>query len=106
MAVRLEHVIARNMAELREQQGWTQADLARQMCAQGARWTPNRVTQLETLRRPVSLMEIVLLATVFGVPVVRLLFGDDLVEMPSGEEIPLDRFREGFQPSRREDADA
>ncbi|MFC3986453.1 helix-turn-helix domain-containing protein [Streptosporangium jomthongense] len=102
MAVRLEHVIARNMAELREQQGWTQADLAYQMCVQGARWTSNRVAQLETLRRPVSLMEIFLLTAVFGVPVVRLLNGDDFVEMPSGKEIPLGRFREGFQPSRGE----
>lgn len=96
MVSRLEHVIARNMAEMRLERGWTQADLARRVSAFGLRWTPNRVTQLETLRRPVSLFEITALAWTFAVPLPRLLGGDDLVKLPAGGTVPLSRFRAAF----------
>jgi len=88
--LKLEHVIARAMAELRLEKGWTQADLARRMTEVGLSWTPNRVTQLETLRRPVSLYEVAALSWVFEVPVTRLLPGYDRIEAPDGKTvIPL-----------------
>jgi len=86
---RLEHVITRNLTELRTEQGDTQSSLAEKMRAIGFTWSTNRVAQVETLRRPVSLIEVVGLAAAFGVPVSRLLKGDDDVSLPSGETVPL-----------------
>lgn len=89
MGTRLEHVIARNVSELRADRGATQPDLAARMHASGFAWSTNRVTQIETLRRPVSLLEVVGLAHVFFVPVSRLLAGDDEITLPSGDTMPL-----------------
>ena len=89
MGTRLEHVIARNVTELRTDHGWTQADLAREMRAWGFTWATNRVTQLETLRRPVSLLEVIGLAMVFDLPVQRLLDGEDKIALPDGRPFPL-----------------
>lgn len=91
--MRLEHVIARNMARLRGDRGWTQADLAAQIRRFGLPWTSNRVTQLETLRRPVSLMEITALAWVFAVPLTRLLEGDEHVTVSCDISVPLTTVR-------------
>lgn len=92
-AVKLEHVIARNMAGLRVERDWTQSDLAWRMTAMGVTWTPNRVAQLETLRRPVSLLEVTALAWVFEVPLTRFAEGNDLVELPNGADVPLEQVR-------------
>jgi transcriptional regulator with XRE-family HTH domain len=89
MGPRIEHVIARNVAELRAQQDATQHDLAERMRVAGFGWQSNRVAQIETLRRPVSLLEVVGLSRVFGVTVARLLAGDDEIELPSGKTMPL-----------------
>jgi transcriptional regulator with XRE-family HTH domain len=89
MSPRLEHVIARNVAELRAERDATQHDLAASMHDRGFRWQSNRVAQIETLRRPVSLLEIVGLSRVFGVPVSRLLAGEDKIDLPSGAVMPL-----------------
>lgn len=89
MGSRLEHVIARNVAELRTEHQATQPDLAEKMHAGGFGWSTNRVAQIETLRRPVSLLEVVGLARVFFVPVSRLLAGDDEITLPSGGTMPL-----------------
>lgn len=96
MGTRLEHVIARNVTELRTDHGWTQADLAREMRAWGFTWATNRVTQVETLRRPVSLLEVIGLAMVFDLPVERLLDGDDKIALPDGREFPLVFLREAL----------
>lgn len=73
------------MADLRNERGWTQADLAWRMKVMGCNWTANRVTQVETLRGKVSLYEVVALTWLFEVPMTRLLAGDDNVEFPNGE---------------------
>ena len=96
MGTRLEHVIARNVAERRTDRGWTQADLAREMHTWGFTWATNRVAQVETLRRPVSLLEVVGLAMVFDLPVVELLAGDDKIALPDGREFPLVFLREAL----------
>ena len=81
---RIEHVIARNVCELRVDSGYTQVVLAAKMRKFGVRCQPNRIAQIETLRRPVSLLELAGLASVFGVPIARLLAGDDDVDLPLG----------------------
>lgn len=96
MGSRLEHVIARNVAELRTDREWTQADLAREMREWGFTWGTNRVTQLETLRRPVSLLEVIGLAMTFAVPVTRFLDGDDKITLPDDREFPLAFMREAM----------
>jgi hypothetical protein len=105
MGTRLEHVIARNVAELRAERspawlprltpgpGSTQTDLAEAMCMVGFRWQANRVAQIETLRRPVSLLEVVGLSRAFGVPVSRLLSGEDEIDLPTGISVPLAAIR-------------
>jgi transcriptional regulator with XRE-family HTH domain len=104
MGTRLEHVIARNVAERRTDRGWTQADLAREMHTWGFTWATNRVAQVETLRRPVSLLEVIGLAMVFDLPVQRLLDGDDQIALPDGREFPLAWLRKAViegQPKTR-----
>lgn len=91
--MKTEHVIARTMTELRTSRGWTQADLAWRMSTLGVRWTPNRVTQLETFRRPISLFETIALAWAFEVPITELLPGDGTVEAPDGTLVPLANVR-------------
>lgn len=92
--MKLEHVIARAMAELRLERDWTQADLAWRMTVMGISWAPNRVSQLESLRRPISLFEVAALSWVFEVPVTRLLPGEQDIEAPDGQTIvPLSHIR-------------
>jgi hypothetical protein len=53
-------------------------------------WTPNRVAQVEALRRPVSLIEAAGLCAVFKVPFAELLAGDGLVELPgASSDMPV-----------------
>lgn len=96
--MKLEHVLARAITELRKEAGLTQQELARRMCIMGLNWTPNRVTQIETLRRSVSLLEAVSLAWVFGVPVTRLIAGadDEQVQTPRGDAVALSDIRNAF----------
>jgi hypothetical protein len=105
MGSRLEHVIARNVIELRAERrpawlpnsapgaGSTQTDLAEAMRRVGFRWQANRVAQIETLRRPVALLEVVGLSRAFGVPVSRLLSGEDEIDLPTGITVPLAAIR-------------
>ena len=93
MGSRLEHVIARNLAELRAERGSTQTDVAEAMRRVGFRWQVNRVAQIETLRRPVALLEVVGLSRAFGVSVSRLLSGDDEIDLPTGTTVPLAAIR-------------
>jgi len=93
---KLEHLVARSMAELREERGWTQSDLAHQMKRFGVDWPLNRATQIETLRGKVTLYEVIALALVFEVPITRLFQGGgDDVEFPNGRgQIPLEKIRQ------------
>ena len=95
-AVALEHAVARNIRDLRVAREWSQADLASYMRVNGFPWQPNRVAQVETLRRPVTTLELAGLTWVFGVPVTDLLAGDDDVTLPDGGSVPLTRIREAL----------
>ena len=97
MGSRLEHVIARNVTELRSEREWTQPELAGRMRWQGFQWQSNRVAQIETLRRPVSLLEVVGLSRVFVVSASRLLAGDDEINLPSGAAISLVEVRAALE---------
>ena len=98
MGSRLEHVIARNVAELRTERGVTQADVALEMREYGFTWQSNRVAQIETLYRTVSLIDVIGLAWVFHVPVSRLFGGDDNedITLPNGRLIKLWFLRESL----------
>jgi len=103
VSTRLEHVVARNTARLRDEHAWTQAEMARQMQLGGMRWTPNRVAQVETLRRPVTLLEMVALAWVFDVGAAELLAGDDDVDLEvDGRTAPLAEVRAALEGSVNE----
>jgi transcriptional regulator with XRE-family HTH domain len=92
---RLEYVIARAVAELRAEHGWTQHDLAWRLNALGAGWSANRVAQIETLRGRATLFEVMALCWVFEVSLGRLLNGDDEIESPNGQgSVPLDLVRQ------------
>ena len=106
MGSRLEHVIARNVALLRTEHSATQSDLAGKMQALGFTWSTNRVAQIETLHRPVSLLEVVGLSAVFGVSVSRLLAGDDEITLPSGATWPLSVVRDALVGETLEIRDA
>jgi transcriptional regulator with XRE-family HTH domain len=98
MATRIEHVLALNVIRLREEHGWTQVEMARQMRLGGMNWSPNRVTQVETLRRSLTLLEVVVLAWVFGVAAGDLLAGDDDVALElDGRTAPLAEIRAAIE---------
>jgi transcriptional regulator with XRE-family HTH domain len=105
---RLEHVIARNVARLRGERGWTQAELARRMSVDaGMAWTPNRCAQVESLRGTVSVTEVATLCWIFEVPMVALLDGeaDEAVDLTKpGRTAWLVHFRDGIEGRYREGA--
>lgn len=90
----LDHVVARSVAELRGERGWSQKDLALRMSMSGLRWSPNRVSQVETLRRSLSFLEVLALAWTFEVPVDRLLAGDDEIQLPDSSTVSLGVLRD------------
>ena len=96
-ALRLEHVVARNVSRLRLAAGMSQSQLAWWMVKQGRNWTANRVTQVETLRRPVGLHDMSALCAIFEVDMFELLAGDDDVERPDGSTEPLEYTRLALQ---------
>ena len=79
LPARLEHVVARNAAQLRRDRGWTQLDLAREMADVGLGWTPGRAQQVESLAGTLTLPEVLGLCWVLRVPIADLLDGDDHV---------------------------
>ena len=93
----LDGVISRNIRELLHQRGMRQSELAALMSAAGLQWTPNRVAQVVTGRRPVTLLELaVLCGGVFEVPLAQLLAGSDEISLPRGDTLSLDVLRMGL----------
>jgi len=91
---------AANVKRLRNEAGWTQEQLARDMSAVGFDWKRITVAEVEAASRRVSLEEMVGLASLFGETVMafldvranylrfgaaRSLSGDELIEMFCGE---------------------
>jgi len=109
LPARLEHAVARNIAELRRDRGWTQLDLAREMADVGLGWTPGRAQQVESLAGTLTLPEVLGLCWALEVPLADLLAGDDHIALPgSARTFPLRQFRDALtghgairQPDRR-----
>jgi transcriptional regulator with XRE-family HTH domain len=69
-ALLLEHerAFGRNVARLREERDWSQAELARRLTALGFEMHQTTVAKLEAGKRPVRLAEMYALAQVFELP--------------------------------------
>jgi len=92
--MKVEQVVGRRMAEVRELNGITQAQLGEQLGEllrdEGRPWSRQAVSHAEQGGRSFTAVEIVGIAYVLGVPVDRLLtppHNVDLVRMPSGREL-------------------
>src|SRR4051812_20282652 len=59
-------------------------DMARAMTNLGFRWTANRVTQVVTARRPMSLLELAGVCAVLRRPIGDLVGDEGEVELPAG----------------------
>jgi len=66
-------IIGENVKALREEAGWTQAQLAEAMTRLGFDWKRITMAEAEAASRRVTYEELVGLAVLFGVPVVELL---------------------------------
>ncbi len=85
----LDLAVARRLRELIEQRQMRHADLAARMSALGLRWTANRVTQVTTGRRSISLLEFAGLCGVFEVEAAEMVVPPweapgDSVSLPVG----------------------
>lgn len=67
-----DQIIAERLAETRAEAGWTQAQLA-DAIAPYANWTRFTVAEIETGRRNVSLEELVVLASLYGEPILNFM---------------------------------
>ncbi len=79
-------VIARELRRAREDSGWTQEQLASAMREAGHSWLRVTVAEVEGGGRRVSLEELLALAVLFGVPLVRFLLpgSGDFMRLPEG----------------------
>lgn len=68
-----EQIAGRQLAWLREERGWSQAEVARRMEASGYHWHQTTVGRIESGKRPLRLNELVQLAAMFGVSPIRLI---------------------------------
>jgi hypothetical protein len=69
----LDAVIASRLRAKLDSNGTRREDFARDMSALGFRWTGNRVTQVVTGRRPMSMLELAAACSVLGVSLKQLL---------------------------------
>ncbi len=79
-------LIARHIRQAREDSGWTQEQLAAAMREAGHAWQRVTVAEVEGGGRRVSLEELLALAILFGVPMVRFLLPGqgDFIRLPEG----------------------
>jgi transcriptional regulator with XRE-family HTH domain len=83
LATDLLTVVADNLRELREEAGWTQAQLAEAMQRAGFDWKRITVTEIEGTTRKVSFEELLVLAALYAVPMLSFFVHhtDDLIEI-------------------------
>lgn len=82
----LDAVLAGQMRTALDERRLSREDFASRMRSLGFRWTGNRVTQVVTARRPMSLLEIAGVCSVLQVSVEELLlFADSKVDLPGGQ---------------------
>jgi len=72
-SVPLGEVVAGRIREYRKLAGWTQQELATVAAEVGLKWSRQTVAEVENEYRKVSIGELVIVAALFGVPMVALL---------------------------------
>lgn len=93
-----EAVAGRRIRRLRQELGWSQADLAQRMCKRGFSWRQTTVTKTEAADRPLGFNEAVALADVFGTPI------QVLARAPEADEAAILTRLEGVK-GRADDAE-
>jgi transcriptional regulator with XRE-family HTH domain len=84
-----ERVLCQKVAQLREERGWSQAELARRLSAVGFEMHQTTVAKLEAGKRPLRVAETFALAEVFGLPPLAMWY------MPvKGEDHGMEYMRE------------
>lgn len=79
----LDAVIAQRLRALLDDKGMRQQDLAAGLGTLGFDWTPNRVAQVVTGRRPLSLLESAGVCEALGLPLADLLGSTGEVKLPN-----------------------
>lgn len=79
----LDGVVAQRLRALLDDKGMRQQDLAAGLRTLGFNWTPNRVAQVVTGRRPLSLLEAAGICETLGIPLADLLGSAGEVKLPS-----------------------
>lgn len=79
----LDGVIAQRLRALLDDRGMRQQDLAAGLGALGFNWTPNRVAQVVTGRRPLSLLEAAGICATLGISLADLLGSAGAVKLPN-----------------------
>jgi transcriptional regulator with XRE-family HTH domain len=80
----LDEVVAERLRALLADKGLRQQDLAAGLGGLGFHWTPNRVAQVVTGRRPLSLLEAAGVCEVLGLSLAGLLGSTGEVTLPNG----------------------
>jgi hypothetical protein len=75
--------------QLLTEKGLRQVDLAAGLTALGFDWTPNRVAQVVTGRRPLSLLETAGFCEALGISVAALLGPAGNAPLPAGNDVPV-----------------
>jgi transcriptional regulator with XRE-family HTH domain len=84
-----ERLLCQKVAQLREERGWSQAELARRLSAIGFEMHQTTVAKLESGKRPLRVAEVFALAEVFGLPPLAMF------RMPvQGEDFGMDYMRD------------
>jgi transcriptional regulator with XRE-family HTH domain len=88
-------IVADNLRRLRNDAGWTQAQLAEAMSGVGYDWKRITVAEVEGATRKVSLEELLALAALYGVPMATLLVpGVDYLRWAGGRSLSPEDVRD------------
>ena len=85
----LEEVIGENLRRIREDEGWSQDDLARRARAKGLPWSRSSVAAVEAGTKTLDLSEVLLLRLAVSGNFDQLLAGKGFVVLGRGARIPL-----------------
>jgi hypothetical protein len=84
----LDRVIAQNFRGHLEQQGLRREEFASGMTRLGFPWSGNRVTQVTTGRRPLTLLELAGVCSLLRVHLAELIGTEGSVDLPHGPTVP------------------
>jgi transcriptional regulator with XRE-family HTH domain len=87
-----ERVLCQKVAQLREERGWSQAELARRLSAIGFEMHQTTVAKLEAGKRPLRVAEAFALAQVFALPPLAM-FSEPVKDDDYGMDYMRDRLK-------------